>query len=333
MISDLKLLFLVELNDEAGNSGMHLAAMNGNHSIMDLILQTNVDSKAILVTRNHEGLTPLEISLSKKFFQASKICINAMVEKIETENNSVNLLHVAVINNAYELVELLLEKQVPINSTDAQMKNALDLAIENEKKECIRVLLKNPEWKKLFQHQRPVAYQSDFKIGFLQIVKFVDHLENPQLFNIYKNEYWDIFHIILENSKIDEDIYDLEVLNPPLNSIDKHPLMLMIKSGQQLLIKHESTRALTHLKWAVIPRLIFYSQLFFNLLFILFFALYSNELTELNFANFETESSINTIDEIWLDYGYVSNYEYMLVPMLFIMCVIMIIKVGLFGEL
>ena len=246
---------------------MHLAALNGNHVIVDFITQTEVNSKAILMSRNHDGLTPLEISLQRKFFKTSRIFINAFDEKIETEENTVNVLHVAVFHGAYEIVELLLEKKVPIDSVDADMKNALDLAIEKGHKEVIKVLLNDPDWKKLFQHQRSVDNQSNVDVGFLQINKFANHLENPQLSSLYENEYWDIFHIILNNSKTDQDVFDLEVLNPPLDSIDKHPLMLMVKSGQQLLIKHDSTRALIRLKWALIPRFIFYSQLFFYLLF------------------------------------------------------------------
>jgi len=332
LILDLKLLFLIEITDNSGDSGMHLAAMNGNHIIVDLITQACLNSKSIIMSRNHEGLTPLEISLSRKFFKTSRIFIDAFDGTIDTEYNKINLLHVAVFHGAYEIVELLLEKKVPIDSVNAERKNALDIAIEKEHKDVIKVLLNDPEWKKLFQHQRSAGNQSNVKIGFLQIRKCVSHFENPQFVSLYEKEYWDIFHIILENSKIGETVFDLEVLNPPLDSVGKHPLMLMVMSGQQLLIKHDSTRALIHLKWAVIPRLIFYSQLLFYLMFIIFFALYSTELTELNFANLETNSSINDINEIWLHYGYESDYKYILGTMQFIMCLMMVFKIFLFGK-
>jgi len=329
LISDLKLLFLIEITDNNGDSGMHLAATNGNHIIVDLITQACLNS---IMSRNHEGLTPLEISLSKKFFKTSRILIDAFDGTIDTENNKINLLHVAVFHGAYEIVELLLEKKVPIDSVNAERKNALDIAIEKEHKDVIKVLLNDSEWKKLFQHQRSADNQSNVEIGFLQIRKSVSHFENPQFVSLYEKEYWDIFYIILENSRIGETVFDLEVLNPPLDSVAKHPLMLMVMSGQQLLIKHESTRALIHLKWAVIPRLIFYSQLLFYLMFIIFFALYSTELTELNFANLETNSSINDINEIWLHYGYESDYKYILGTMQFIMCLMMVFKIFLFGK-
>jgi len=141
-----------------------------------------------------------------------------------------------------------------------------------------------------------------------------------------------VLYSILEKSKTDEGVFDLEVLNPPLVSINKHPLMLLVNSGQQLLIKHESTRALIHLKWAIIPRLTFYSLLVFYLLFIVFFSLYSTELTELNFANLETGSSIDAINEIWEDYDYESDFKIILVVMLFMMCAMMVFKTVLFGK-
>jgi len=333
-ICDLKLLFLIEVHDGNGDSSLHLAAMNGSHATVDLLLQTDLRSKNMLLkARNADGLTPLELSMSRKFFKTSEILIGAS-ETVETENNRINLLHLAASEGAHEIVELLLEKKVPVDSLDSEMRNALDLAVDKGHKEVIRVLISHQDWKKLFQHKRPDAssQQESVDIGFLRISRVFSCSENPQLNSLYEHEYWDVLYSILEKSKTDEGVFDLEVLNPPLVSINKHPLMLLVNSGQQLLIKHESTRALIHLKWAIIPRLTFYSLLVFYLLFIVFFSLYSTELTELNFANLETGSSIDAINEIWEDYDYESDFKIILVAMLFMMCAMMVFKTVLFGK-
>jgi len=332
LICDLKLLFLIEMLDFNKNSGLHLAAMNDNHFAVDIMIKASLKSKSILVSRNSAELTPLEISMSMKFFQTSKIIIEAL-DIVETKNNRINLLHLAANEGSHDIVRLLLEKKVPINSLSSKMQNVLDLAIDKGHKEVIKVLIRDPGWKNLFEYERtPLNMKHDLgNLSFLQKKRQFGPIENPQLLSLYQKEYWDIFLMILEKCKVDEGLFDLEILNPPLNSIQLHPLMLIAKSGQQILIKHESTRVLIHLKWSIIPRLIFYCLLVFYLLFIVFFSLYSTELTELNFANLETSDSIDSINDIWSIYGYESKYKHIILAMLYSICFIIVLKTFLFG--
>ena len=61
--------------------------------------------------------------------------------------------------------------------------------------------------------------------------------------------------------------------------------MLIASSGQETLLTHETTQKLLSLKWRTIPRLVFYSNILFYLLFIALFGAYSIELTNLTFAS------------------------------------------------
>ncbi len=70
-------------------------------------------------------------------------------------------------------------------------------------------------------------------------------------------------------------------MDPNCENIQKHPLMLMARSGQETLLKHPSTITLLDLKWRFIPRLAFYSNLFFYLLFLILLSAFSISLSRI----------------------------------------------------
>lgn len=107
--------------------------------------------------------------------------------------------------------------------------------------------------------------------------KHLKFIENPELTAIYDAKMWDIFKIILDKCIGDDEI-NFTIIDPPVRSISRHPLMLIARSGQENLLKHETTRTLLHLKWRLIPRFAFWFNLIFYLLFLLLFSYYSNEL-------------------------------------------------------
>ena len=59
-------------------------------------------------------------------------------------------LHVACNENAFEVVRLLLSKGAPIDILNRENKNCLDLAIEKNHRDVIKVLLEREDWQKLF---------------------------------------------------------------------------------------------------------------------------------------------------------------------------------------
>ncbi len=60
-----------------------------------------------------------------------------------------------------------------------------------------------------------------------------------------------------------------------MNSISSHPLMLIARSGQQNLVKHEATSYLLHLKWRYLPRLVFTINLLTCLALLIGISVYS----------------------------------------------------------
>lgn len=162
---------------------------------------------------------------------------------------------------------------------------------------------------------------------FYKFFNLIKACENSQLAELFEKKYWDIFTIILDNSCNEEGTYDFQVLNPPMVSVQSHPLMLLAKSGQEILIKHPSTKTLLDMKWSIIPRFLFYFNIVLYFFHILLFSLFSMELTELNFANSEFHKDIDEINEIWTYYEYKSKYYYPIMTMIVIMILRAVIKI------
>ena len=59
-------------------------------------------------------------------------------------------------------------------------------------------------------------------------------------------------------------------------------------SGQENLLKHETTKLLLHLKWRFIPRFAFYFNLIFYLFYMLLFSLYTVDLSKFGGKNLKS---------------------------------------------
>lgn len=280
-LRDLKAFYFLEQVDNDLNTPLILASMNGHLSIVEILLEYGSD----LNLKNRESSTALEISCRKGFFEISKVLISkySIVHTTQMENtgnNDQHPLHIACYEGAYEVVELLLSKGAPIDVLDHDNKNCLDIAISRGHREVVKVLLKDKNWHKLINHTS--LDRIDHKMTLLnvaftkQIGRFSRNQkrENPQLVAMFENKMWDSISIVLDKCKNGVD-YEFSKLDPPCKNIQKHPLMLMARSGQETLLKHDTTRKLLDLKWRFIPRFAFYSNLFVYLLFLVLFALYA----------------------------------------------------------
>ncbi len=233
------------------------------------------------------------------------------------DDGSLNPLHMASAEGSHEVVTLLLEKGYPIDVLDENNRNALDIAVENEHKDVVRALLQNPNWQRLIKHERKRPKEkAKFTMNLKKILTKKSPAEytgeNPQLYAMSSAKMWDAYLQILDNSFAEEtDTYDFTVLDTPFKNTKKHPLMLLAQSGQETLLKHETTQKLLYLKWRFIPRFMFYSNLLFYLVLIAVFGMYSIELTDLTFAdasyNAFSEMPVEDIDDIWDEY--ISVYQ------------------------
>ncbi len=191
----------------------------------------------------------------------------------------------------------------------------MDIAIDRGHREVIRVLLSDPNWAKLIRlSNRPPSKpaevdEEDNQSGELKSVvvdkggqdaakkdRNVDLpiQECPEFNNMFDNKMWDVFKIILDKC-VTEKAVDFSLIDPPVKSMSNHPLMLIARSGQENLLKHETTRMLLHLKWRIIPRCAFYFNLIVYIIFLLLFSIYSLDLSTMGSKIVEDYNSTHAL--------------------------------------
>ncbi len=122
-------------------------------------------------------------------------------------------------------------------------------------------------------------------------------IENPEMCAMFDNKMWDGFKIILDKCILNEREIDFTKLDMPVYSVDKHPLMLIARSGQESLLKHDAVSVLLDLKWKLLPRFAFYFNVFFYVIFLILMSIYSVELANvgMEFYN-DYKSLLNDLD-------------------------------------
>lgn len=176
--------------------------------------------------------------------------------------------------------------------------NCLDVAIKYEQREVIKVLLDSEYWYKLIRTHNLTTFDYDDYDDNFKIVTIIPLPLSPlpqsqpqtsTLNALYKKQFWDIIKLILDKCKINEKETNFSIIDPPTNkSISKHSLMLIARSGQESLIKHEVTNLLVKLKWRLVPRFAFYFNLFIYLLYLFLFTWYIIDLSTI-----ETDNTTN----------------------------------------
>jgi ankyrin repeat protein len=287
-LKDLKLHYLLEYHDNEMNTSLHLASQNGHLSIVEVLLEYGANINA----RNKEGNTALEISCRKGYFEISKVLINnytsiSIQDDVDQRAQNDHPLHVACHEGAHEVVKLLLLKGATIDIINSQDQNCLDIAIRQGHRDVIRVLLEDKNWYKLIdtydENKQNVAAIAGLFSHQARAVPNTKRFqkENPQLLALYENKMWDMIKIVLDNCKLSENNFEFSKIDPPYKKVAKHPLMLIARSGQESLLKHETVAILLKLKWRYLPRFFFYSNLIYYFFFLILFSIYSVSLSNI----------------------------------------------------
>ena len=189
-------------------------------------------------------------------------------------------------------------KGIPIDQLNDENQNCLDVAISKKQREVIAVLFNDENWHKLIRINNKteedmnltsvITNQStqDTNVDYVEdkmtfeLEKKNKFIENPQLVKLFESKMWDVFKIILDKC-ISPSEFDFTHIDPPIKTISSHTLMLIAYSGQECLIQHETTKLLTELKWKLVPRYAFYTNLIIYMFFMALFSLYSIELAEI----------------------------------------------------
>ena len=268
------------------NTSLHLASSNGHLSVVNLLLDSGSDADA----KNDQNMTPLDLSCRKNHFS---ICKNLIYFTNINEISEINKydgqssLHLAAKEGEHEIVNLLLAKKIKIDNYNKYNMNCLDIAIEYEQREVIKVLLDNSQWYKLIRTSDHNTFELDDEVNDFKVVVLSSNQSdnfnvssmNSTLTAIFKKKLWDIFKIVLDKCQISENEMNFSIIDAPTKNISKHSLMLIARSGQESLIKHTVTSLLLQLKWKLVPRYAFYFNLFLYLLYLMLFTWYIIELS------------------------------------------------------
>lgn len=254
--------------------------------------------------------------------------LNPAQQDLSYFDSKYNLLHLAAEGGAYELVKLLLERGVRIDSLDEHDKNCLDIAIENEHKDVIKVLLNDSNWQKLFRK----FTQQDTK-NKPHNKKIDKSLESKQFAEMIHKKMWDMIQIVLDrceikNTSYTDKCYDFTVIDPvEFKDLNRHPLMMIANSGQEQLLTHSTVRTLLELKWRLIPRLAYSFNIILHLAFLILFSLYSFDLSEIDR---KPENNNQNAQDDNLNSAY-SPYLLSLMSLIAFMMLLKLVLTGIFG--
>ncbi len=139
-----ELMKLIDLNvdtnsqDYDGRAGLHIAGAIGSTDIVKLFLMCNTD----INIKDNYGSTPLYEALVNNHYECAEyICQNGGKVLISSEILCSKLCYI-VYNNQQDVLEKWLKCGVSPNHKDYDSRTPLHIAYDNDKKECIDILLK-----------------------------------------------------------------------------------------------------------------------------------------------------------------------------------------------
>jgi hypothetical protein len=278
-----------------------LAASNGYTAIVDILLESGHSDPN---SKNNLNLTPIELSCINGHFETAKNLIDhSDINAIKLEINGQHPLHLAAKKGQHELIKQLLDKGAKINVLDKNNMNCLDIAIQCEHREVIKVLLDDIKWFQLIRTNSKDIFEIDEETDDFKVLVNPNYkatttpslspvIKQPvsTLEAMYKKELWDGMKTILDKCQINDDEFNFSIIDAPIKSVNKHSLSLIARSGQESLIKHRVTTQLLKLKWSFIPRFAFYLNLFLYFLYLFLFTWYIMELSMLNENDLDEET-------------------------------------------
>ncbi|CAG5096951.1 Similar to ANK3: Ankyrin-3 (Homo sapiens) [Cotesia congregata] len=127
-------------NEPKSCTVLHLAARNGNKATLEILLKEGADVQA----RNEDGETPLHIAVTKGNIEAVELLVQhgADVHSVSPKwETGFTLLHQAIVNNKKEIVNILISGGADINSDSWML--PIHYAALNDCGEIIKILLDN----------------------------------------------------------------------------------------------------------------------------------------------------------------------------------------------
>ena len=283
-----------------GNTASHLAAKHNQPVSLQLLLEKNLE----LTPFNAHFKTPLDCAAEAGSKECIKILLSSGYVLIRTstsnnfnENNESrtlpnNPLHLAAKNGHHDIVKILLDEGADITVKDLEGKTAMQLALENDKKSVVEVILSSSSWEQslrtaFLEKENEKILTTPIRIlikNYPDLAEMVlDRCSNERNGDLFFSiEFIEDNYLIKSKSEtsefdfIDDDDY-LENNYEESTDLSKmiHPMELMLNERQENLLKHPLTIALTKFKWSTYGRCLFIFEAVIYTLFLVTFSAYS----------------------------------------------------------
>ncbi|CAN7938240.1 unnamed protein product [Ixodes hexagonus] len=297
---------LVRQIDMQWNTPLHAAAHGGFSETAGVLVEAGADLEA----KNYYECTPLTVACQNGDFDtvAKLLGAGASVNSVDKMKN--RPLHIAAQFGRETVVKLLLSRNDVrdfICKRNANRKNCLDVAIEEDHRSVVEALLKSPFWKELLQNATDSEQNGVHQTPLRSLIRSMPELatlvfencvvveaasdEDPNKAVTYHYQFLDdafASYGATDDSGDESDsdsgssmpvrkIYDEggNVLpGTPLYSRDfgtlkhNHPLMIMADEKRRALLGHELCKSLLVHKWESYGRYVYYGTMSVYVLFL-----------------------------------------------------------------
>ena len=300
--------FAIFDKDEDDNTPLHMAAKQKQAEAVEFLLSQG----ASVHKRNSKSWTALDCAAAAGCYDSAVLLLNhdSPVDPLDRKN--ITPLHLSAMFGHDKITQLLLDHDADLELENDIGMNALELAIFHQNKKCVEVILENRNWR--------LAMKS-INNGYTDRGEIIPNTPLRMLIRNYPDLVENVFDKCIKTtpSTIEMDFefiddtftmkktinkktgrpryYHVELSEENMTPYDEtgtltminHPLMLMVNEKQKILLKHPLCLALLRRKWKSIGRIVFYSQFYIYLLFMIF--LTAHILYKLNSKTFPDESN------------------------------------------
>ncbi|KII70693.1 Transient receptor potential cation channel subfamily A member 1 [Thelohanellus kitauei] len=330
---DISLPLAVD-EDDKNNTALHLAAENGFHRVIPILVDCGVN----VDYRNNQQMTALDLACSRGHYKAALALIESEAT-IDTAENSKHLppLIIASKYGHAELISLLLSRGADITKMDSTGRNCLEIAIDENRKEAVLAILNSVKWENALRHiaggsgsvMSPLRRMIDTMPEMAEVVldKCISNNQLPKNHPKYQiicnYEYLEDMHTVwgreLKNMPIRIENKSTSICSSIINKFSNfvkvsqfkrnnrnHPLSMMIEKGRYAMLGHPLIRYLVRNKWKSSSFYIYYIKIFILMINIIF-------LTGLCLATASPPYKCIKADEEYvverLNYSYIDDIE------------------------
>ncbi|XP_054708114.1 transient receptor potential cation channel subfamily A member 1 homolog [Uloborus diversus] len=129
---------LINRCDHYDNSPLHIAALKGYASIVEILLNNGAE----IEKKNEHEQTPLHLAAKNGHVNVAQVFMNYSKTIVSSEDENANTpLHLACLSGHYPMVSVLLNAGANINARNCYLWTALDCAASKGWKRCTQILL------------------------------------------------------------------------------------------------------------------------------------------------------------------------------------------------